>query len=384
MTTEAPILIHGTCDPAFAGLRETLRDNFATRGEVGAAVAVYHHGRLVADLWGGIADPQSATPWDRDSIVCMMSVGKGMAALCLYRLIDRGAVDLDAPVACYWPDFAQNGKDGITIRMLLGGKAGLVYADAAPAGSAFNWDVMCQALAVQKPEWEPGTQGAYHSMTAGILFGEIIRRVDGRTVDVFFQEEIAGPLGVDFQFGLDDTDIERVATIIPNPQSVTLNAINDSTSKLGRAWRIMPSKADFFNTDSFRRGVFPSANGHGNARAVARVFAALGNGGSLDGYHLLSPALIDILRSLSWEGDCGLLDRRFRYGHGFFLSNELAPFGSNPRAFGHPGVGGAIGFSDPEAGLAFSYSPNFMCSGGGAGDRCEALIAATFACIAPV
>lgn len=375
-------VIHGTCDPAFTGLRDMFRENFETRGEVGAAVAVYHQGRLVADLWGGVADPASGRPWERDSIVCMMSVGKGMAAMCLYRLIDRGAVALDAPVARYWPEFAQNGKDRITIRMLLGGKAGLVYADGAPAGAAFDWDAMTTALAAQKPEWEPGTQGAYHSMTAGILFGEIIRRIDGRTVDLFFREEIAGPLGIDYKFGLDDADIRRVATMVPNPESVTLNAIKDSTSKLGRAWRIMPSKEDFFNTEAFRRGVFPSANGHGNARAVARVYAALGNGGRLDGYYLLSPALIDVMRSMSWEGDCGLLDRPFRYGHGFFLSNELAPFGANPRAFGHPGAGGALGFTDPETGLAFSYSPNFMCSGGGVGDRCEALIAATFACLA--
>lgn len=375
-------LIHGTCDPAFASLRETFRDNIETRGQVGAAVALYHRGRLVADLWGGIANPVTGAPWHRDSIVCMMSVGKGMAALCLYRLIDRGVLDLDAPVARYWPAFAQSGKERITIRMLLGGKAGLVYADAAPAGAAFDWDVMTAALEVQKPEWEPGTQGAYHSMTAGTLFGEIIRRVDGRTVDVFFDEEVAGPLGLDYRFGLDDADIARVAPIIPNPQSVTLQGIRDGASKLGRAWRIMPSQEDFFNTEAFRRGVFPSANGHGNARAVARVYAALGNGGELDGYRLLSPALIETMRTLSWDGECGLLDRPFRYGHGFFLSNALAPFGPSPRAFGHPGAGGAVGFTDPEAGLAFSYSPNFMCAGGGIGDCCEALIATTFACLA--
>lgn len=377
---KAATIIHGSCKPSFSHLREVFQENFELRNEVGAAVAVYQNGQLVADLWGGIADPAIGALWQRDSIVCMMWVGKAMAALCVYRLIDRGDLELDAPIAHYWPEFAQAGKSGITIRQLLGGFAGLIYPDHAPDGAAFDWEVMVKALELQEPLWEPGTQGAYHSQTAGHLFGEIVRRADGRRVETFFAEEIAGPLGIDYKFGLRDADLPRVAPILPNPDNVTLTQIGDPKSKLGRAWRILPQRDNFLNSEDFRRGVFPSANGHGNARSEARVYAALANGGQLDGFFLLSEELVELARTLSWDGICGMTDRHFRYGHAFFLNNELAPFGPNPRAFGHPGAGGALGFADPEAQLAFSYSPNFMCSGSGVGDRCEALISALYDC----
>lgn len=375
-------LIHGTCDPSFSHLRDTFAENFQSRDDVGAAVAVYRDGRKVADLWGGVANPETGEKWTENTIVCMMSVGKAMAALCVWRLIDRGKIDLEAPVAKYWPEFAQGGKEAITVRQLLGGLMGLVYADHAPAESAFDWETMVHAMEVQEPIWKPGTVGAYHSMTAGTLFGELVRRVDGRRVNEFFAEEVANPLGIDYKFGLNDAEIKRVASLLPNAGSVTLTQISDPASKLGRAWRILPKEPDVFNSTAFRKTVFPSANGHGNARAIARVYAALGNGGTLDGYRLLSQTLIDELRKPSWEGTCGLTDREFRYGLGFFVSAPpLIPFGNNPRAFGQPGAGGAIGFADPEAGLAFSYSPNQMCAGAGVGAACEALIDATFRCI---
>lgn len=376
----AAALIHGSFDPAFRAVRDAFRENFASRGEIGAAVAIYADGRKVLDLWAGVADPETQAPWERDSIVCMMSVGKAMAALCVYRLIERDEIDLDLPVARYWPEFARAGKAAITVRQLLAGQAGLIYTDHAPDGAGLDWATMTDALSRQEPEWQPGTRGAYHSATAGFLFGELVRRVDGRSLDRFFAEEIAEPLNISYKFGLDDTDMARVARILPNPQSVTLTQIADPMSKLGRAWRIMPDRKDFLNAEDFRRGLFPSANGHGNARAVGRVYGALANGGEIDGYHLVSPAMIEIMRDLAWDDICGMTDRPFRYGHGFFLSNDLAPFGGNPRAFGHPGAGGAIGFADPEAGIAFSYSPNFMCAGAGVGDRCEALIDALQDC----
>lgn len=375
------VTLHGFCDPAFTHVRDVFAENFSERGEIGAAVCVYKDGKSVVDLWGGLAVPKSNKQWEKDTIVCMLSVGKAMAALCVLRLIERGAIDFEAPVARYWPEFAQGGKEKLTVRQLLGGFAGLVFADHAPTGGAYDFDTMAQALAQQVPEWEPGTVGAYHSMTAGHLFGELVRRVDGRMIDVFFEEEIAGPLGCDFHIGVDDSNFERIASLIPNPESATLNAIADPSTRLGRAWRILPQEPDVFNTAAFRRSVFPSLSGHGNARAVARVYAALANGGQLAGHHVLSPELIDEVRMPSWEGKCGLTEREFRYGLGFFISaHPLVPFGPNPRAFGHPGAGGAIGFCDPEARLAFSFSPNFMCSGAGVGDRCEAVIAAAIEC----
>lgn len=242
---QAPTIhIDGSCDPAFSHVREAFSENFRRRGEIGAAVCVYKDGHKVVDLWGGIANPETGTPWREDTISCMMSVGKSMAALALLMLVDRREVDLDTPVAGYWPEFAQNDKEAVTVRTLMSGLAGLIYADAAPDGAAYDWNVMCSALAAQKPEWVPGTQGAYHSLTFGYLLGEIVRRVDGRMIDQFFREEIARPLGIDYGFGVAEADLPRVATIIPNPGSVTLSQTQDITTKLGRAWRVRPKSAD--------------------------------------------------------------------------------------------------------------------------------------------
>ncbi len=373
-------MIGGHCDPEFAQVGDTFAANFRDRGELGAAVAVYKGGRKVVDLWGGWADLARTRRWEEDTIVCMMSVGKGMAALCVWMLVDRGLIDPDAPVARYWPGFAQAGKAGISVGTLLAGKAGLLYADYAPAGAGYDWDVMIDALERQAPAWEPGTSHGYHSATAGYLFGELVRKVDGRPVDQFLREEVTAPLRVDYGYGAAWADPALVADIIPNPDSHTFVQSRDPSTKLGRAWRMRPESSDHYNDVRMRTGLLPSTNGHGNARAVARIYAALAAGGTLDGVHLVSPGTIDRMRAESWFGTCEMTGRIFRYAYGFFLNEPLmSPMGSNPRAFGHPGAGGSLGFADPENGLAFSYSPSLMCAGGGLGERCHLLSAAVYA-----
>jgi len=373
--------IEGRCDQSFARVRAAFEDNFALRGEVGAAVCVYHNGRQVIDLWAGFADPVSHRPWRSDTLVCMMSVGKSVCALAVLMLVERGQIALDERVARYWPEFAQAGKGNITVRMLLAGKAALLFADLAPDGSAYQWETIIRAIERQRPEWEPGTRGAYHSATFGYLLGELVRRVDGRMIDVFVADEIERPLGIDYKFGLDDAALARVADIVVNEGNATLQLTADRSTKLGRAWRILPNVANghYRNTREFRTSVFPSANGHGNARSIARLYALLAAGGSLDGVRLISPALVEEARTETWKDICGMTDRPYRYGLGFFLNRPpLMPFGPNPRAFGHPGAGGSVGIADPEAGIAMSYSTNFLCAGAGVGDRCEALVAAAF------
>lgn len=381
MTRRDHMEIHGTCDPAFSKVRDVFEENFRSRGEVGAAVALYKDGVNVVDLWGGIANPETNKPWEKDTIVCMMSVAKSMTAIALLKLIDQGKVDLEAPVARYWPEFAQNGKEKITVRCLMSGQAGLLYADAAPDGAAYDWPAMIRAYEVQKPEWEPGSKGGYHSVSCGYLLGEIIHRVSGRMPNQYFADEIAKPLGADYHFSLTDDEIVRTADIIPNMESVTFTQAQQKDTKLGRAWRVRPKATPEnpvpYNTRDFRKAVFPSSSGHGNARAVGLIYALMANHGSLNGVHLMSPELIEIVRTESWREICQMTDRPFRYGVGFFLNYPpLIPFGANPRAFGHPGAGGAIGIADPEAGLAFSFSPNFMCAGAGVGERCLALVEA--------
>lgn len=373
-------MIDGQCDPEFARVGDSFAANFRERGELGAAVAVYQHGHKVVDLWGGWADVEQTRPWRQDTIVCMMSVGKGMAALCVWMLVDRGLIDPDRPVAHYWLGFGQAGKESITVATLLAGKAGLLYADHAPDGAGYNWAVMIDALERQEPEWVPGEKHGYHSATAGYLFGELVRRVDGRPIDQFLREEITDPLQVDYGYGAAWADPDCVADIMPNPNSHTFVQTRDPNTKLGRAWRMRPASDDHYNDCRMRSGLLPSTNGHGNARSVARIYAALAQGGELDGTRLIGRDTIDRMRTESWFGTCEMTDRIFRYGYGFFLNEpNMSPMGPNPRAFGHPGAGGSLGFADPENGIAFSYSPSLMCEGGGLGDRCRALSEAIYA-----
>jgi CubicO group peptidase (beta-lactamase class C family) len=367
--------INGLCDSGFARVGEAFAANFAERGEVGAAVCVYADGRKVVDLWGGYRDAARTLPWEQDTLVCMMSVGKGMAALCLHRLIEQGRVALDQPVARYWPEFAQGGKGDVLVEHILGATSGALFADGAPPGSVLDWGVMVAAIARQPAEWEPGARGAYQSMTMGFLLGELVRRVDGRPIQHYFREEVASVLGVDYGWGLDAARIARTADIIGNPAHDTVKAFADPSTMLGRAWHMRPAGTQFYNTPEFRAGVLPSSNGHGNAASVAAIYAALLQDGVL-----ISAETRERMRTLSWDMECGMTGRPYRYGLGFFLNKPpLVPMGPNPGAFGHPGAGGAMGFADPEAGIAFAFSPNFMCEGAGAGNRCTALVDAVFA-----
>ncbi|MBY8825580.1 serine hydrolase domain-containing protein [Sphingomonas colocasiae] len=381
LTIDSPddVRAGGFYDRRYEAVAGAFLSNFRARGEVGAAVCVYEGGVPVVDLWGGMADPATGRPWAADTLVCMMSVGKALAALCLLRLVDRGAVALDRPVADYWPGFGQAGKQSITVAQILDGLASLVWIDEAPDGSLMDWEQMVAAIERQSPNWPPGTAGAYHSMSAGFLFGELVRRVDGRDIGTFFREEIALPLGMDYRFGVTAEMSGRIAPLLPSNESATLNALADVNTPLGRAWRPQPAVEDFFNSPAFREGLFPSANGHGNARGVARLYAAFANHGEIDGVRILSAGLTGRLSDAAWHADCALTGREFAYGLGFFQNlPQPAIMGPSARSFGHPGAGGAIGFADPEHNLAFAYSPNKMCGGASIGDRCSALIAAVY------
>ena len=374
--------IHGTWDPGFERLAETFARGFAERGEVGAAVCVYLDGRKVADLWGGHRDRARTLPWEADTLVAMMSVTKGMAALTAHALIEDGTLALEEKVAAYWPEFAQGGKADITVRQLLSHHAAMIYADAAPEGGMFDWDAVIAALELQRPEWPPGTLGAYHSSTYGYLVANLILRASGRSFPEICRERFTTPLGIDFFVGMTPGQEARTAEIVTNPESVSLQAFADPTTKLGRAQRLRIKGPELFNSPAYRRGFLPSSNGHGNARSVARLYGALARGGEIDGVRVLDEATVRRLRTLQWDNICGLTDRPFRMGIGLFLqSPPLVPFGPNPDSFGHPGVGGACGFADPDLRLSFSYSPNFMCAGAGVGDRCKALIEATYRCL---
>ena len=373
--------IDGSCDARFAAVREAFAANFGEREELGAAICVYSDGAKVVDLWGGHVDRERQRPWGADTIVNMASVTKGLTALGLHILIDRGAIDLDRPMATYWPEFTANGKDAITVRQTLGHNDGVIFNDAAGPDAWLDWDKMVAAIAAQAPAWEPGTRGAYNSHNYGFLVGEPIRRISGKMPGVFFRDEIAGPLRVDYHIGLAEADLARVSDLYPNPGSTTLNAFKDPSTNLARAWHTLPRDGEpAFNRHDYRVKEFPSGNGHGNARAVARIFAALAGGGAIDGVRIWSEAAVARMGELQWRGECGMTGRPFRMGLGLFLNSPpLQRMGPNDAAFGHMGAGGAFAFADADAHLAFAYSPNFMCAGAGVGERCDALVDATFA-----
>lgn len=380
--------IQGTCDPRFEPLRETFAKGFES-GEVGAGVAVVVDGRPVVDLVGGFADAARTRPWQRDTIVNVFSTTKGMTTLCLHRLVDQGRLDLDAPVARYWPEFAAAGKERIPVRWLLSHQAGLpAVRKPLPDDALSHWEVLCQALAAETPWWEPGTKHGYHALTFGHLVGEVLRRIDGRSLGRFFREEVAAPLGLDFHIGLAAADFARCAdTLAPPPPPQGTPSLfeqlgKDPESMTAKAFDNPPRREGGVNTAAWRAAEIPAANGHGTAAALARAYGALALGGTLDGVRVLSPESIARASEEQASGpDAVLLGLPMRFGLGFFLTQPLIPLGPNPRAFGHPGAGGSIAFADPDARLGFAYVANQMQQGITGDARGFGLIRAAYGCL---
>lgn len=365
--------IQGRTAAGFEGVRAVFAENFAKRGEVGAGVCVYLDGECVVDLVGGHADQARTQPWRPDTLVNVYSTTKGMTALCAQRLVDAGRLDLDAPVAQYWPEFAAEGKGEIPVRWLLSHRAGLAAVrEVLPEPALYDWDAMCTALAAEPPWWSPGDGHGYHAVTFGWLVGEVVRRIDGRSLGTFFREEVATPLGADFHIGLADALHGRVAemsgfappddSVQPEELAMLQAMMGEPEGLTARAFANPPSMAAGPNVAAWRRAEIPGANGHATASGVARVYAALACGGRLGGVDVLSAEGIERCRDEQSLGDDRVLKLATRFGQGFMLSQDraLAAFGPNPRAFGHPGAGGSLGFADPEARLGFGYVMNKM------------------------
>ena len=357
--------IDGFCDPQFETVRAAFADNFAKRGEPGAAVAVSIDGKAVVDLWGGHADIAQTNSWQRDTLVNFFSVSKALCAICAGQLAERRLLDLDAPVAKYWPEFAQNGKSAITVRVLLSHRAGLpAIAEALPDGAALEWQTIVRALELQEPWWTPGTAHGYHVNTFGFLVGEIVRRVSGKTVGRFVREEIAEPLDADFHIGVPASEHHRIAEYRwPGSGSMVEGDASDPLSQMRWNAYFNPpgfSGAHWVNRPEWREAEVPSTNGHGNARSIVRLYSALVAGGAVDGVQILSESM---LREMITEHSCGtdlVSQRPSRFGIGFQLTQPERPLGPNPRTFGHFGAGGSLGFCDPDTGMAFGYVTNDM------------------------
>jgi CubicO group peptidase (beta-lactamase class C family) len=370
-----PIPVHGTCDARFAAVRDLFARGFSERREIGAAVSFSLDGETVVDLWGGHVDRERTREWERDTLVNVYSTTKGMTALCAHQLVERGALDLDAPVAHYWPEFAANGKAEIPVRWLLSHRAGL----AAPRRTIsldelFAWDPFVAALAEQEPWWEPGTRHGYHALTFGHLVGELIRRVSGQSIGAFFRENVADPLDADFHIGLAPEHDARTSdlhgSIAPprengakfkGPLADFLRDMSDPTTLAGAAFGNPRFEPGLVNTRAWRAAEIPSANGHGTARALARIYGALARGGEVDGVRLLAPESIErAIQEQAFGPDAVLGGMPMRYGLGFMLRQDFMPLSPSERAFGHPGAGGSIGMADPDARVGFGFTMNRM------------------------
>ena len=352
--------IHGTLDPKFAPVRDVFADHFERGLEVGASVAVTVDGAPVVDLWAGQA-AQGGAPWQRDTIVNVYSTTKTMASLCVLMLADRGELDLDAPVARYWPEFAMNGKEGVRVRHVMSHSAALPGFEPplARIEDVYDWDGVVRNLAAQKPWWTPGDGSGYHALTQGFLQGELVRRTTGRSIGRFFREEVATPLDADFHIGLPAEHDARVAELVPPPTGPGAGQA-DPNSIGARTLRSAPLTGAEPRTAAWRRAEIPAAGGVGNARSVARVHSALACGGAVDGVRLLSEATVNRILEEQCRGIDRVLNAPIRFGMGYGLIDPSMPLSPNERVFFWGGWGGSLAIIDLDARMSIAYVMNRM------------------------
>ncbi|GAB7102153.1 serine hydrolase domain-containing protein [Streptomyces phaeofaciens JCM 4814] len=360
--------VHGHCDARFAAVRSAFEENFRDRDELGAAVSVTVGGVTVADLWGGWADAAGTRPWERDTLVNVWSTTKGPTALCAHILADRGLLDLDAPVAAYWPEFAAAGKEDVRVRHLLSHRAGLAgLREPHALEQLYDWELTTARLAAMEPWWEPGTRSGYHALTYGFLVGEVVRRVSGLLPGAFLEREVTGPLGIDFTIGLPEKEAGRAAELVharaadSGEQAAAFSQLPPvALASLANP----PVGAAEAGTARWRAAELPAANGHGTARAVAALYGVLAGRGTYAGHRVLSPEAAERVR----EGQGGCRDlvlgagfaHETEVGLGLWLSGPNGSYGPNPRAIGHDGFGGSCGLADPDAGVSLGYVMNRM------------------------
>lgn len=371
--------IHGYCDDRFSSVKEAFANNFEQGLEVGASFAATIDGEFVVDIWGGYADEAQTQPWEKDTIVCVFSTTKVMTAICALMLIDRGLLDPDTPVTKYWPEFAQAGKETMPVRYIMSHTAGLPALDMpVPMETLYDWDKVVSLLAAEKPWWEPGKEWGYHAGTWGFLVGELVRRITGKTLGTFFQEEVAAPLSADFYISLPEEHEPRVGEMIPPPEFKP----DDSSyiapnSMLYRAMNFPFFSALNARDRAFRVAEMPASNGHGNARSVARVSATVACGGKLDGVHLFGMPTIEKALEEHYYGQPQSWPRPVRFGLGFGLTSKEMPIGPNSRVLYWGGYGGSVAVIDIDAKLSFSYVMNKM--GGTPNPRTVPIIGALYA-----
>jgi CubicO group peptidase (beta-lactamase class C family) len=411
-STTNGVCVQGHVEAGWEKVADAFQANFdGDPGEIGAACCVYVGGRPVVDLWGGLADSETNRSWNEDTIVQIASTTKGATAICAHMLVQRGELDLDAPVVEYWPEFGANGKDTIPVRWLLSHQVGLPVIDTPlTLEDAYAWDPVIRALEAQKPLWKPGTEHVYHSMTFGYLVGEIVRRISGKSLGTFFADEAARPLGLRAWIGLPEAEEPKVArlhyakpftlddvlagmieTTGLDADTVTawIKAVWGPDSVQARAGELggaFDNASGYFTQRDWRAAEVPAANGVADARSIARMYAATVS--EVDGVRLLDPATLE--KAIEVQTDRTRMhglpsqlnipaDRSFYLSLGFWRACPPMPM-VGPRSFGFPGSGGSIAFGDPDAEVGFGYITNLWSFRIGE-PRASSLAAAVVACL---
>jgi CubicO group peptidase (beta-lactamase class C family) len=354
----------GTCSARFEPLRELFTAKLESGEDLGASLAVNIDREMVVDLWGGWADEARTVPWAENTITCVFSTTKTMTTLAALVLVDRGELDLDAPVAKYWPEFAARGKAGIKVRQLLSHTSGVSgWEQPFTIDDLYDWDKSTALLAAQAPWWEPGTASGYHALTYGHLIGEVIRRITGQRLGEFFASQIAGPLGADFHIGLPLSAFPRIAKPVPWPPQPTYP---DDLDPSGPAYKTFNGPHVDGNlawswSERWRRADVGAGNGHGNARSLARIQSAVACGGLVDGVRLLSPKTIDQIFEVQSDGIDVVLGYRLNIGLGYGLPwPEVLPFVPEGRVCFGSGAGGSLVLVDADRRLTVAYVMNKM------------------------
>jgi CubicO group peptidase (beta-lactamase class C family) len=379
-------MIKGYCDPKFQNVYDAFSNAITSGFETGAALAIEHQGKIITNLWGGYQDFNKTKEWEEDTLVNVFSVTKGVTATCISRLIDQGKLDPNKSVGDYWPEYSCNGKEDTKVSDLLCHRAAMFgFKDGIPSGSFQDWDKFTQSLQMQAPYRKPGISQGYHALTFGWLVGELIKRVDGRTVGTYFKDEIANPLNIDFHIGLAESEFERCADMlmlprdnikfpgeflryVPNfflPQKIK----NFKTALLSGDFKEAFQERDedndnYVNSHDWRMAEIPSANGHGTAKSLATLYGILSNGCNRNGVSIMSEAALKhAITPYSSGPDSVLFGAPIKFGLGYELAQGIATMGNmsptlNNGMFGHAGVGGAVGFGDPEKELGYGFICN--------------------------
>jgi CubicO group peptidase (beta-lactamase class C family) len=373
-------MVSGFCDRRFKQLQDALEGSLASGEELGASLAIDIDGELVVDLWGGWRDEAKHQPWERDTIVNVWSTTKTVTSLAILMLVSRGDLDVYAPVARYWPEFAAAGKEDVQVRHLLSHTSGVSGLDQpAVIEDLYDWESSTSRMAAQAPWWQPGTVSGYHALNFGHLLGEVLRRVTGTHLKQFVAEEIAGPLSADFQIGATPADSGRIAPIVPPPPPPFELAAMDPTSPAVRTLTGPAADATVANSAAWRAADIGAANGHGNARSVARVLSAITLGGQTGGSRFLSPEAIELIFDEQSDGIDVVLGVPVRFGIGYALPKvELLPYVPTGRVCFWGGWGGSVILMDLDRHMTFAYMMNKMAPGILGSARAESYLRAVY------